>query len=102
MPSAGSSSTSAGQAIDLTPPWPRRDLLEMLAEKLGQQVTHPCPWRTCAGSATASEVPYLPQWGSGKLIFELYDKVLMTQTTGPVFIYHYPTEVSPLARQSAR
>jgi lysyl-tRNA synthetase class 2 len=25
----------------------------------------------------------------------------MTSTTGPVFIYHYPTEVSPLARQSA-
>ena len=25
----------------------------------------------------------------------------MGQTLGPVFIYHYPTEVSPLARQSA-
>ena len=29
-----------GQRIDLTPPWPRRDLLDMLEEKLGQRV-HP-------------------------------------------------------------
>ena len=33
-------STSAGQRIDLTPPWPRRDLLDMLEERLGQRV-HP-------------------------------------------------------------
>ncbi|MFY9933391.1 MAG: lysine--tRNA ligase [Streptosporangiaceae bacterium] len=89
-----------GQAIDLTPPWPRRDLLEMLAEKLGQQVHPSMPVADLRRICAASEVPYLPQWGSGKLIFELYDKLLMTQTTGPVFIYHYPTEVSPLARQS--
>ena len=48
----------------------------------------------------ANDVAYLPAWGSGKLIFELYDKILMRETVGPVFIYHYPTEVSPLARQS--
>ena len=47
-----------------------------------------------------NDVPYLPAWGSGKLIFELYDKVLMTNTVGPIFVYHYPTEVSPLARRS--
>jgi lysyl-tRNA synthetase class 2 len=90
-----------GQVIDLTPPWPRRDLLEMLAEKLGQQVHPSMPVEDVRRICEANEVPYLPQWGSGKLIFELYDNVLMTSTTGPVFIYHYPTEVSPLARQSA-
>src|SRR5580698_5661590 len=73
----------AGQRVDLTPPWPRRDLLDMLEERLGQRVH-----------------PSLPSWGSGKLVFELYDKILMGQTLGPVFIYHYPTEVSPLARRS--
>ncbi len=91
----------AGQLIDLTPPWPRRDLLEMLAEKLGRDVHPSMPVEDVRRICEANEVPYLPQWGSGKLIFELYDNVLMTSTTGPVFIYHYPTEVSPLARQSA-
>jgi lysyl-tRNA synthetase, class II len=90
-----------GQLIDLTPPWPRRDLLEMLAEKLGRDVHPSMPVEDVRRICEANQVPYLPQWGSGKLIFELYDNVLMTSITGPVFIYHYPTEVSPLARQSA-
>jgi lysyl-tRNA synthetase, class II len=90
----------AGHHIDLEPPWPRRDLLDLLEERLGQRVHPSMPVEHVRQVCEANDVPYLPSWGSGKLIFELYDKVLMTQTTGPVFIYHYPTEVSPLARQS--
>ncbi len=90
----------AGQPVDLTPPWPRHDLLDMLADKLGQPVHPAMPVADMRRIAEANDVPYLPSWGSGKLIFELYDKILMPQTVGPVFIYHYPTEVSPLARQS--
>jgi lysyl-tRNA synthetase class 2 len=89
-----------GQHVDLTPPWPRRDLLGMLAEVLGQPVHPTMPVEDVRRIAEARDVPYLPSWGSGKLIFELYDKILMPQTAGPVFIYHYPTEVSPLARQT--
>jgi lysyl-tRNA synthetase, class II len=90
----------AGQHIDLEPPWPRRDLLDMLEERLGQRVHPSMPVEDLRTISEANGVPYLPSWGSGKLIFELYDKILMPQTVGPVFIYHYPTEVSPLARQS--
>jgi lysyl-tRNA synthetase, class II len=90
----------AGQHIDLEPPWPRRDLLDMLEERLGQRVHPSMPVADLRTISEANDVPYLPSWGPGKLIFELYDKILMPQTVGPVFIYHYPTEVSPLARQS--
>jgi lysyl-tRNA synthetase class 2 len=90
----------AGQRVDLTPPWPRRDLLDMLEERLGQRVHPSMPTADLRKVCDAHEVPYLPSWGSGKLVFELYDKILMGQTLGPVFIYHYPTEVSPLARRS--
>jgi lysyl-tRNA synthetase class II len=90
----------AGQRVDLTPPWPRRDLLDMLADRLGRRVHPSMPVQHLRQICEANGVPYLASWGSGKLIFELYDKVLMPQTVGPVFIYHYPTEVSPLARQS--
>jgi lysyl-tRNA synthetase, class II len=89
-----------GQRIDLTPPWPRRDLLDMLEEKLGQRVHPSMPVEQLRQVCADHDVAYLPAWGSGKLVFELYDQVLMSQTAGPVFIYHYPTEVSPLARQS--
>ncbi len=90
---------SAGQHVDLTPPWPRHDLLDLLQERLGQRVHPSMPVGDLRKISDANGVPYVPSWGSGKLIFELYDKVLMSQTVGPVFIYHYPTEVSPLARQ---
>jgi lysyl-tRNA synthetase, class II len=90
----------AGHHIDLEPPWPRRDLLDMLEERLGQRVHPSMPVEHLRRICDANEVPYLPSAGSGKLIFELYDKILMPETVGPVFIYHYPTEVSPLARQS--
>jgi lysyl-tRNA synthetase class 2 len=89
-----------GQRVDLTPPWPRRDLLDMIEEQIGQRVHPSMPVADLRKICEAHDVPYLPQWGSGKLIFEIYDKTLMGQTLGPVFIYHYPTEVSPLARQS--
>jgi lysyl-tRNA synthetase, class II len=89
-----------GQRVDLTPPWPRRDLLDMIEEQIGQRVHPSMPAADLRKICEANNVPYLPQWGSGKLIFEIYDKTLMGQTLGPVFIYHYPTEVSPLARQS--
>jgi lysyl-tRNA synthetase, class II len=89
-----------GQRVDLTPPWPRRDLLDMLEERLGQRVHPSMPTEDLRTICDAHDVPYLPSWGPGKLVFELYDKILMGQTLGPVFIYHYPTEVSPLARQS--
>jgi lysyl-tRNA synthetase, class II len=89
-----------GQRVDLTPPWPRRDLLDMIEEQIGQRVHPSMPVADLRKICEANNVPYLPQWGSGKLIFEIYDKTLMGQTLGPVFIYHYPTEVSPLARQS--
>ena len=89
-----------GQRVDLTPPWPRRDLLDMIEERIGQRVHPSMPVADLRQICEANDVPYLPQWGSGKLIFEIYDKTLMGQILGPVFIYHYPTEVSPLARQS--
>ena len=65
----------AGQCVDLTPPWPRRDLLDMLEERLGQRVHPSMPVEDLRRISEANEVPYLPSWGSGKLIFELYDKV---------------------------
>jgi lysyl-tRNA synthetase class 2 len=74
--------------------------LDLLEDRLGRRVHPSMPVEVLRPICEGSGVPYLPAWGSGKLVFELYDKVLMPQIVGPVFIYHYPTEVSPLARRS--
>ena len=39
-----------------------------------------------------------PEWGAGKLLFELFERTVESTLRGPVFVTQYPAEVSPLAR----
>ncbi len=39
-----------------------------------------------------------PDAGAGKLQYELFERTVETTLKGPVFVTHYPAEVSPLAR----
>ncbi len=48
----------------------------------------------------AHGIEWEEDWGSGKLIFEVYDKLVESTLIGPMFVWGYPTEVSPLARRS--
>ncbi len=91
--------TQGDVAIDLTPPWPRRMLLDMVEEILGQRVHPADPVESVRAVCDAKGVPYQQDWGSGKLIFEIYDKILQPATVGPVLVCGYPIEVSPLARR---
>ncbi len=88
------------QTVDLAGPWPRRSLLDLVEELAGKRLH---PGDDVADVRRACEdlgVPFQPTWSAGKLIFEIYDKVLMPTTLGPVFIYGYPVAVSPLARHN--
>jgi lysyl-tRNA synthetase class 2 len=93
--------TQAGNTIDLTPPWPRLSLLDLVADVAGQRLHPSIPVEDVRKVLDAHQVPWENGWGSGKLIFELYDKVLEAGTVGPTFVWGYPVEVSPLARRSA-
>jgi lysyl-tRNA synthetase class 2 len=96
---AGRLTFSVGErTVDLSPPWPRLELLDLLEEALGRRL-HPTDDVDVARAVCAEhDVAYLPQWGTGKLIFELYDKIIQPGTLGPAFLCGYPIEVSPLAR----
>jgi len=43
-----------------------------------------------------------PSWGPGKLQSEIYEKTVEPGLVDPTFVTEFPTEVSPLARQSDR
>jgi lysyl-tRNA synthetase, class II len=86
--------------IDLTPPWPRRFLLDWIEELVGQRLHPTDPVDDVRKVCEKFDVDYLPEWGSGKLIFEIYDTVLLPTIKDPVFVWGFPVEVSPLARQS--
>jgi lysyl-tRNA synthetase class 2 len=92
--------TVGGRAIDLSPPWPRRPLLDWLEEVVGRRLHPGDPVDDVRAVCKEHDVDFLPEWGSGKLIFELYDTVLLPRVTDPVLVVGFPVEVSPLARRS--
>lgn len=88
------------RTIDLTPPWPRRTLLDWLEEVVGRRLHPNDPVEVVRAVCDKHAVDYLPEWTSGKLIFELYDTVLLPTIVDPVFVCGFPVEVSPLARRT--
>ena len=87
-----------GRNLDLTPPWRRATMLELIEEHAGVRVDLATPIeelrRVCEDHGLAVEAG----WGPGKLVLELYEKTTEAQLWGPVFVCDYPREVSPLAR----
>jgi lysyl-tRNA synthetase class 2 len=92
--------TIGDRNIDLTPSWPRRQLLDWLEEVVGRRLHPTDPVDEVRKVCQEHQVDFLPEWGSGKLIFELYDTILLPTVVSPVFVCGFPVEVSPLARQT--
>ncbi len=88
----------AGKKLDLSPPWRRATLLELVAEYSGQELSLDTPLEELRRRASTLGVPLLPSWGPGKIILEIYEKTTEPNLWGPVFVMDYPKEVSPLAR----
>jgi lysyl-tRNA synthetase class 2 len=87
-----------GRELDLTPPWKRATLTELVAEHAGVEVDVRMPVDRLREMAREFEIPVQPAWGPGKLVLEIYEKTTEHALWGPVFVMDYPTEVSPLAR----
>jgi lysyl-tRNA synthetase class 2 len=88
----------AGQELDLSPPWRRATMLELIAEHSGQQLDLGMGTDELRRRAAALDVAVEGSWGAGKLILEIYEKTTEASLWGPVFVMDYPKEVSPLAR----
>ncbi len=101
MAATGGLTFATGEGeVDLTPPWPRETLLGLLEQHLGRPL-HPTMARAeVAGVCAEHDLAVPAEWGPGKMIFELYDKLLLPSTAGPVFVTGIPVEVSPLARHN--
>ncbi|HEX7080898.1 MAG TPA: lysine--tRNA ligase [Gammaproteobacteria bacterium] len=55
---------------------------------------------TLAALCRSRGIEVLPDFGAGKLQLELFEKTVEPRLRGPVFVTHYPAEVSPLARRT--
>lgn len=88
-----------GTPIDLSPPWPRRTMIELTSEAAGEDVSFARTHDELGALCAKHGVPVEASWGKGKLITELFEKLVEHGLTGPVFVTEYPLETSPLARK---
>ena len=84
--------------IDLSAPWRRATMLELIEEYTGRALHLDMPLDELRAVADEFEVPWKDSYGPGKLLLEIYEKMVEGEIWDPVFVLDYPKEVSPLAR----
>src|SRR5262249_20277710 len=85
-------------AVDLTPPWRRKSMLSLTREPAGVEGHPSMPREKLERICDDLDVPRQPGWGPGVLVNEIYEKTVEPNLVGPIIVYDYPREVSPLAR----
>ncbi len=88
-----------GREMDLTTPWRRATMTELIEEATGVTVDLDTDLDELRRVAAEHGVEVESAYGPGKLILELYEKAVEGDLWGPVFVTDYPAEVSPLSRE---
>jgi lysyl-tRNA synthetase class 2 len=91
--------TYQGEAIDLTPPWRRVTMHELVQEKTGLDFNQ---FKTLEDAKTAAQkvgIQGLEGCQSlGKLLNECFEQKVEETLIQPTFVLDYPVEISPLAK----
>ena len=91
-----------GATLDLAPPWPRRTMLELVAERSGI-----APGRLMDVPVLrdlAERTGGLERAGmtAGELLCTAFERLVEPELVQPIFVCQFPVEVSPLARRNDR
>jgi lysyl-tRNA synthetase class 2 len=90
--------TYGGRELDLSTPWRRASLSDLVEEHAGVRVDVRMPIDDLRRIAHEHGVEVKDAYGPGKLVLEIYEKTTEAELWGPVFVVDYPKEVSPLSR----
>lgn len=86
--------------VDLTPPWDRKTVRELLLEHHVLTEDQMDDRNAVFIKAVESGLEVKKEDSLGRLWMELFDEFVEDKLWGPVFVYKYPVEVSPLARRN--
>ncbi len=84
--------------LDLSTPWRRASLADLVEEALGVRVDVRMPLEDVRAIAHEHGLEPDDAWGTGKILLELYEKHVEATLWDPVHVMDYPKEVSPLSR----
>jgi lysyl-tRNA synthetase class 2 len=74
-------------------------MIELTTEAAGQDVSFARSLDELRALCATHAVPIEASWGKGKLITELFEKLVERTLVQPTFVTEYPLETSPLARK---
>ncbi len=87
-----------GRKLDLSAPWRRATMEELILEHAGVEVSLDTPRAELVALCEKFGVEVRNSYGPGKLILEIYEKTTEAELWGPIYVTDYPKEVSPLSR----
>jgi lysyl-tRNA synthetase class 2 len=87
-----------GSEIDLESEWRTAGLLELVSEKVDDEITLDTPEAVLRSYADAAGVALRPDWSSAEIILELYEKLVEHTLLTPTFVLDFPQAVRPLAK----
>ncbi len=82
--------------LDVEPAWKRVTMLASLSEAVGEEVT--LGRSDLAVLADRHDVGVDPKWGPGKIVQEMWERIVEPSLWDPTFVKDFPREISPLAR----
>jgi lysyl-tRNA synthetase, class II len=85
-----------GRELNLEGDWRRITVLGSVAEATGEDISLDRP--DLADIARRHGIDVHPTWGPGKVVLELFEKLVEREIWDPTFVCDFPREVSPLAR----
>ena len=91
-----------GLDIDLAPPWPRRSMVDLVAERAGvgaAELLDPTTLRRLVDRHGGLERASM---ADGEIVGVLFERLVEPTLIQPTFVCQYPVEMSPLARRNER
>jgi len=88
-----------GRSLDLAPPYRRERMVDLVAAAVGESIDFDRPIGEMRQLAERHGVAIDPIWGHGKIIDQLFEKLVADDIWEPTYVTDHPKEVSPLARQ---
>ncbi len=90
--------TLDGQPLDLSPPWPRARMADLIKDATGDDMSPTMQVQDARTILDGMDLHFESEWGAGRMMKAVYDEKVQRTVRGPLFCLDYPQEVSPLAR----
>jgi lysyl-tRNA synthetase class 2 len=92
--------TYQGHEIDLTPPWDRKSMVELIKEHVGIDFKQEMSDEEARRLAKEYGVEIEPNMTFGHIVNEFFEQKVEDKLIQPTFVYGHPVAISPLAKKN--